>query len=58
MKFYTSVAKSLKVKFRKFGGLIATFAQVTEKKLVRGPFWPPILYRVKVYDAKRDQLDS
>ena len=49
LKFYTSVAKGLKLKARKFWGLIPTFAEVTEEKLVGGgPFLaPPILNRVK-----------
>ena len=52
MKFYASVAKGLKLKVRKFWGLIPTFVEVTGEKLVwrggRGPFWPPpILNRVK-----------
>ena len=41
LKFYTSVAKGLKLKVRKFWGLISTFAEVTGGKLVGGPFWPP-----------------
>ena len=40
LKFYTSVAKGLKLKARKFLGLMLKFAEVTEEKLVRGPFWP------------------
>ena len=34
LKFYTSVEKGLKLKIRKFGGLIPTFVEVTEEKLV------------------------
>ena len=34
MKFYTSVAKGLKLKGRKFWGLIPTFVEITEEKLV------------------------
>ena len=34
LKFYTSVAKGLKVKVRKFLELIPTFVEVTGKKLV------------------------
>ena len=36
LKFYTSVAKGLKLKVRKRLGLIPTFVEVTEKKLVGG----------------------
>ena len=34
LKFYTTVAKGLKLKVKKFWGLIPTFAEVTEEKLV------------------------
>ena len=36
LKFYTSVAKWLKLKTRRFCELIPTFVEVTEEKLVRG----------------------
>ena len=35
MKFYKTMAKGLNLNFRKFLGLIFTFVEVTEKKLVR-----------------------
>ena len=35
LTFYTSLAKGLKLKARKFWGLIATFLEVTGKKLNR-----------------------
>ena len=38
LKFYTNVAKGLKLKVRKFWGLIPTFAKVTEERLVRSAF--------------------
>ena len=43
LKFYTNVVKGLKLRARKFWGLISTFAEVTKEKLVGGPFWllPP-----------------
>ena len=41
LKFYTSVAKWLKLKVKKFLGLIPTFAEVTAEKLVGGLFGPP-----------------
>ena len=52
LKFYTNVAKGLKLKVKKFLGLIPTLIEVKGKKLVVGPFWvppslTPILYRVK-----------
>ena len=34
LKFYTSLSKELKLKVRKFWGLIPTFVEVTGKKLV------------------------
>ena len=45
LKFYTSVAKMLKLKVTKFCRLIQTFLEVTEEKLVGGPFGflPPSL---------------
>ena len=46
LKFYTGVAKGLKLKVRNFWGLNATFVEVTGEKLVRGNFCPPILNRV------------
>ena len=42
LKFYTSLSKGLKLKVRKFLGLINTFVEVTGEKLP-----PPILNRVK-----------
>ena len=36
LKFYTSVAKELKLKFRKFWGLIPSFVEVTGEKVVGG----------------------
>ena len=36
LKFYTSVAKGLQLKGRKFCGLILTFVEVTGEKLVGG----------------------
>ena len=43
LKFYTSVANSLKVKARKPLGLIPMFEEVTGEKLVGGPFCLPNL---------------
>ena len=55
MKFYGSVGKGLKLKVRKFWGLIPKFVEVTGEKLVgSGPFCPPlpILNRVKNLKVK------
>ena len=41
LKFYTSVAKRLKLKVRKFWELIPTFVEITGEKLVGGAFRPP-----------------
>ena len=47
LTFYTSLSKGLKLKVRKFLGLISTFVEVTGEKLVGGFFGPPpILNRV------------
>ena len=55
LKFYTSLLKGLKLKVRKFWGLIPTFVEGTGEKLVGEPFCPtpspthpPILNRVNV----------
>ena len=40
LKFYTSVAKGLKLEVRKFWGLIPAFVVVTGKKTDRGAFLP------------------
>ena len=40
LKFYTNVAKGLKLKVSLFLGLIPTFVEVTGEKLIRGPFCP------------------
>ena len=41
LKFYTSVAKELKLKLTKFCGLITRFVDNTGEKLVGGPFCTP-----------------
>ena len=43
LKFYTSLSKGLKLKVRKFWGLVVVwgFVEVTGEKLVRGAFLPP-----------------
>ena len=56
LKFYTSVAKELKLKVKKFWGLIRTFVEVTWKKLVGG--FPPILNRVKVKRAQEARVNK
>ena len=38
LKFYNSVAKGLKLKVRKFWGLVPTFVEVVGKKTGRGAF--------------------
>ena len=40
LRFYTSAAKRFKLKFRKFWGLISTFVEVTEEKILGGLFDP------------------
>ena len=52
MKFFASVAKRLKLKVRKFWGLIPTFVEVAGEKLVRVPFClPPPLIMNRVKDT-------
>ena len=48
-KFYTIVEKGLKLKVRKFRGLISAFVEVAGEKLIVGLFAPPavIMNRVK-----------
>ena len=41
LKFYTSVAKRLKLKVGKFWGLVPTFLEVTGEKLVGGKAFLP-----------------
>ena len=41
LKFYTNVAKGLKLKVRRFWGLIPMFVEVTGKKLVGNLFGSP-----------------
>ena len=38
LKFYSSVAKGLKLKVKKFWGLIRTFVEIRGEKLVGGLF--------------------
>ena len=55
LKFYTSVAKRLKLKVREFCGKIPTFVEVTGEKLVGdlfAPLPPIILNRVKASFVK------
>ena len=50
LKFYTSVAKELKLKVRRFWGLIPTFVKVTGEKLAEEAFLaPPISDRVNIF---------
>ena len=50
LTFYTSLSKGLKLKVRKFWGLIPTFVEVTGEHAPPAPTPPPpILNRVKIY---------
>ena len=50
LKFYTCVEKGLKLKVRKFGGLILTFVEVIGGKLVGRSFClPALLNRVNTH---------
>ena len=48
LKFYTSVAKGLKLKVSYSWGLSPTFVEVTGGNLIGEPFWAPILNSVKI----------
>ena len=41
------MAKGIKLKIRKFLGLIPAFVEVPGEKMVGGTFFPPILNRLK-----------
>ena len=62
LKFYTSVAKVLKLKVRKFCELRPTFVEATGEKLVGGPSWttslPPSLLRVWSHLMKKSLLEN
>ena len=52
LTFYTSVAKDLKLKVRKYWGLILTFLEVTWEKLVGGLFASrPLILRRNVFGS-------
>ena len=51
LQFYTSVAKALKLKARKFWGLILTFVEVTGEKLVEPTVVLLILNSVKKFES-------
>ena len=60
LKFYVSEAKGLKLKVRKFWGLIPSFVEVTRKKLVESsflphlpPFLPFLVNRVNISIRKK-----
>ena len=61
LKFCASVEKGLKLNVSKFWGPNPTFVEVTEAKLVEGPFWPPppppILNRVNSKDARTQPIE-
>ena len=42
LKFYASVAKGLKLKVKRFWGIIATFVEVTGETMAGGPFCAPL----------------
>ena len=52
LKFYTSVAKGLNLKVRKFWELTSTFVEVPGQKLVGGFICSTILNRVKTQEKK------
>ena len=62
IKFYTNVAKRLKLKLRMFWELIRTFVEVTGKKLVRGTFLssphPPLSILIRVKNKQTRSFDA
>ena len=56
LKFYTSMAKGLKLTVRKFWGLTPTFAEVTGQKLVGSILPPSILNMVKSDDIIKSKV--
>ena len=62
LKFYTNVAKELKLKIKKLWWLIPTFVEVTGEKLAVGvfltPLPPTILKRVKIIDINLGNNDT
>ena len=51
LKFYTGVAKGLKLKVRKFWGASSYVCRTYMGKTGRGPFWSPILNRVNAQES-------
>ena len=58
LKFYTSVAKELKLKARKSWGLIPTFVEVAAEKLVGGHFYQPHPFLTLHQDCSRQNSDN
>ena len=54
LKFYSSLAKESKLKFRKFLDLITTFGKVTREKLL-GDFLPSLTILVRVNAAEQSE---
>ena len=53
LTFYTILAKGLKLKFRKYLGLIPSFIEVTVEKLLGRTFCPPSWIELKYYYLKK-----
>ena len=58
LKFYTIVAKGLKLKVKKFWGLIPTFVEVTGEKLVGMAFLPSPIPILNGVNLKLEQLQK
>ena len=58
LKFYNSVAKELKLKVRKFWGLIPTFVEVTGEKLVGEPFYFNVKNTLKAFENFKSKEKS
>ena len=56
LKFYTSVAKRLKLKVRKFWWIIPTFVEITGEKLVGELFAPPPPFWIELKQNKISKM--
>ena len=58
MKLYTTVPQGLKLKFRKFWGLISMLVDVTVEKLVGRSFLPPSIVNKFKRELKKKRPES
>ena len=58
LRFYTSVAKGLKLQVRKCWELIPKFVEVTGQKLVGGPFCPPSWIGLRLLHSQKENKNA